>query len=89
MYSAAFEQPRGFAASCETFFGSRQSKIDGGTLPPSIFFHLSTIHKPFECSQLCYTGEKLLCLVSVESFEFLTLSKICFTYDGPYNCVKK
>ncbi len=36
----------------------------------------------------CYTGEKLSYLVSIESFDFLTPFKICFTYDGPYNCVK-
>jgi hypothetical protein len=51
------------------------------------FSHLFT-NQPPSVSQLCYTGEKLSCLVSIESFEFLTPLKICFTYNGPYNCVK-
>jgi hypothetical protein len=33
--------------------------------------------------------EKLSCLVSIESFKFLTPLKICFTYDGPYKLCKK
>jgi hypothetical protein len=46
-------------------------------------------YKPQSAQQLCYTGEKLSYYFSVELFEFLALSKVCFTYDGLYNCVKK
>ncbi len=47
-------------------------------------------HKPpLSALQLCYTGEKLSYHFSVESFEFLTPSKICFTYDSPYKLCEK
>ncbi|MFN9944731.1 MAG: hypothetical protein ACK56I_35215, partial [bacterium] len=48
--------------------GSRQLKLDGATPPLFSFFY-----KPIQSVRSYrYTGEKLSCLVSIESFEFLT-----------------
>jgi hypothetical protein len=47
------------------------------------FLQLST-NQHSECQQLALQVEKLSCLVSIESFEFLTPLKMCFTYDGSY-----
>jgi hypothetical protein len=47
-------------------------------------------HKPtLSVRSYRYTGEKLSSLASIESFEFLTPFKICFTYDSPYELCKK
>jgi hypothetical protein len=61
LYSAAFERPRGFVASCERFSpaGSRQLEIDGATRLASFNFSYFFSQTIIECSQLCYTGEKL------------------------------
>ncbi len=68
--------------------GSRQLEIDGETSSHLLQFFYSFHKTNTECQQLFYTGEKLSCLTSIESLNFLTPFKICFTYDGLYNCVK-
>jgi hypothetical protein len=52
-------------------------EIDGETSSRLLQFFYSFHNQPSSVRQLCYTGEKLSYLVSVESFEFLTPSKTC------------
>ncbi len=46
LYSAAFERPRGFAASCETFFASRQLAVGNWRRHIAFNFSSTSFHKP-------------------------------------------